>query len=660
MKLTNLQIQNFRSIEDSGEFSVDDVTCLVGKNEAGKSAILQSLYKLNPVVEGDEEFREEDYPRRHHTDYEARVRRNPNATDNVLTTTWALTEKEVAKIEGVLGTGALSSNSVKVTKGYDNVVYWEVSLDEAAIISHFVGPHESYNKTELKLFEENSAIAALLDALGAVSSPSPRQTDLLGRLKAAFPKKDPALAAIDLLEPFMPKFLYFPEYQKMAGQISIDDLLAKKGADKLKMPELIFIALLDLVGTTPEELQSIETFERFVTKLEGISTKISREIFTYWSQNKHLRVHFRLDTARPKDPAPFNKGQVFRTRIWNDRHQVSVGFDERSTGFVWFFSFLIWLSQVQSHYGENLFILLDEPGLSLHARAQGDLLRYIREKLRPHYQVLYTTHSPFMIDPGDILSARTVEDIVEKVYEDGRVVDEVVRGTKVSDEILTTDRDTLFPLQGALGYDITQTLFVGKNSLLVEGPSDLLYLTWFRNELRRLNKEYLDLRWTITPSEGLTKIVSFVALFGAQKLNMAVLTDFHEGEKKKVRELKESDLLERGHVFSADTYAGQAEADIEDILGRGFYVALVNRAYALEAAHRVPEDKPTSAPTLVVKEVEEHFMRLPAGVPEFDHYAPAAYLVENSNDLRGALPGMSEALDRFESLFKEINKLLVR
>src|SRR5882762_10710459 len=89
-------------------------------------------------------------------------------------------------------------------------------------------------------------------------------------------------------------------------------------------------------------------------------------------------------------------------------------------------------------------VKLDEPGLSLHARAQADLLRYINEQLRPHYQVLYTTHSPFMIDADDLLSARTVEDVVVK---DKATGEERLYGTKVSRDVLSTDPDTVSPLQ---------------------------------------------------------------------------------------------------------------------------------------------------------------------------------------------------------------------
>ena len=192
-------------------------------------------------------------------------------------------------------------------------------------------------------------------------------------------------------------------------------------------------------------------FEQFVAKLEAVSNRISAEIFNYWSQNRHLDVDFRFDAARASDPSPFNSGNIFRTRIRNNRHKVTVGFDERSAGFVWFFSFLVWYSRLRSHYGSRLVVLLDEPGLSLHAKAQSDLLRYIKEKLRPQYQVIYTTHSPFMVDPDNILSARTVED----VFKDGQV-----EGTKVGDRVLSTDADTLAPLQAALGYDITQRVFM--------------------------------------------------------------------------------------------------------------------------------------------------------------------------------------------------------
>ncbi|MHB1526722.1 MAG: ATP-dependent nuclease [Candidatus Dormibacteria bacterium] len=329
---------------------------------------------------------------------------------------------------------------------------------------------------------------------------------------------------------------------------------------------------------------------------------------------------------------------------------MTIGLDERSAGFIWFFSFLVWFSEVTRQHGENLIVLLDEPGLSLHARAQADLLQFIKKELLVKYQVAYTTHSPFMIDPTDLLSCRTVEDAT------GPKPEEQVLGTKVGGDVLSTDADTLFPLQAALGYDLTQTLFVGKHCLLVEGVSDLLFLQWFSSELWKHNRTGLDTRWTITPCGGIAKVGSFVALFGGNKVHVAVLTDYGSGDKAKVKSLRDMQLLQDSHILTADMFVeGAAEADVEDIIGREIYGTLVNAAYDLRGKKRLPVARPDDGPMRVAAEVDAHFKLLAAGDPEYDHFRPAQYLVATSG---ADLPGLEGALHRFEVLFRVANALL--
>jgi AAA15 family ATPase/GTPase len=82
--LTSVRIENFKCIEDSTEFTLKPVTCLVGKNESGKTAILQALYKLNPDIPEHGHFDALlEYPRRKWSEYKERHDTNP---DNVLTT----------------------------------------------------------------------------------------------------------------------------------------------------------------------------------------------------------------------------------------------------------------------------------------------------------------------------------------------------------------------------------------------------------------------------------------------------------------------------------------------------------------------------------------------------------------------------------------------
>src|SRR5882672_8321465 len=64
MKLIAARIREFKSVWDSNEFKIDDITCLVGKNEAGKTGVLQALYRLNPIIESHTFFDvTDDYPR---------------------------------------------------------------------------------------------------------------------------------------------------------------------------------------------------------------------------------------------------------------------------------------------------------------------------------------------------------------------------------------------------------------------------------------------------------------------------------------------------------------------------------------------------------------------------------------------------------------------
>ncbi|MCP5916416.1 hypothetical protein NL317_30810, partial [Klebsiella pneumoniae] len=82
----------------------------------------------------------------------------------------------------------------------------------------------------------------------------------------------------------------------------------------------------------------------------------------------------------------------------------------------------------------------------------------------------------------------------------------------------TRDPDTLFPLQGALGYEITQSLFVGKHTMLLEGPGDILYIQALSDALKRRGRTGLDTRWTLCPAGGIDKIRPFVAMFSGNAL----------------------------------------------------------------------------------------------------------------------------------------------
>jgi predicted ATPase len=632
-------------VEDSTEFPITDVTCLVGKNESGKTALLKALHKLKADEASKEQFEAaKDYPRRKWRP-DTPIAADPPA----VTTTWHMDDSDVAALEKQFGAGVIADRTFTLSKGYDNVRRYGIKSDEGAVVKHLIG--------ELKLSEEEQTISGSLDpkaiqkSLTELKELSVAQQKLLDTFKERFPE-GVGSAVIKAVSARIPTFLYFDQYLTLPGTVSVNDIVARQQQNQLTERDRIFLALLALAGTSLEKVHGAGTFEEFNASLRAVSNQITDQIFRYWSQNKHLDVDIRLDHARPGDQPPFNAGWIFRTRIDNRRHRADTSFDDRSSGFVWFFSFLVWFYQLQQLYGKNLIILLDEPGLSLHARAQADLLRYITEQLRPHYQVVYTTHSPFMIDADNLLSARTVEDVVVK---DKVTSEEKLYGTKVSKDVLSTDPDTVSPLQRVLDYEITQTLFIGKHTLLVEGPSDLLYLKWFSRQLEKAGKPGLDYRWNICVVRGVDRIPGFVSLFRGNHLHVAGIVDVQHGHKTKIDNARK--VLADKHLLTLDNYAGQKEADIEDVLGRAFYVALVNKAYDLRETHEIAAAKPSAAPERVVKEVETHAAILPVHYPEFDHLMPAEWLFQR-DDEGAKLPGFADALAKMEKLISDLNVLM--
>jgi hypothetical protein len=599
MKLKSMQVKNFKCIEDSTQFDICPVTCLVGKNEAGKTSLLEALHKLNSDVSEQGEFDVLlEYPRRRRKEYQRRADAEP---DDALITRWELEHKDIEAIKETLGPGAVRSRIVEVRKGYYPGQRWA-----------FEGAESS---------QENQLPASV-------------QTKLEGLL---------------------PKFLYFSKCNIMDGRIAVDYVIKKRELGKLSGPERVFLALLDLAGTKPEHLASIENSEELIADLEAASAPITDQISKYWSQNKSLRVCFQLHPGKPQDPPPFDVGQVLETRILNTRHNLTLNFDERSTGFAWFFSFLVQFSQVRRTFGDNLFVLSDDPGIGLHAKAQEDLLRYIALELEPHYQVIYTTHSPFMVDPNNLGRVRTVEDVI-LTGDDGM---EEYLGTKVGEKTFSANPDTLVPLRAALGYDITRSMG-GQKTLLVESQTEAMYLTWFSRRLAERGRTGLESEWSIVPCGGADRIEAFLGLLGANESNVAVLMDVAGGQQR-LEQLREVESLRVSRIFTMDKYVDGDDGGIEDLIGWPTYFGLVNLCYKLPRKIRLPVVAPAETedeaeqPTRLLQQIDEHFAVCRPDVEIFDRHRPAEFLAENARKCAKKLPNLNEALDRFERLFADIN-----
>ncbi len=653
MRLVNIQITNFRCIEDTTPFSIGQVTCLVGKNESGKTAILQALDRLNPYEASRTKYDKlRDYPRRYFSDYSVR---HANAEAVVVLTKWKIGPEEQKGLEEEFGPECLTGDEVSLVKSYEQTdTTWIVPIDEKKALHYLVSQVEltDEQRQDLRNFDSGEVLYTHLNGL---SDRSDAMTSLMERI-GQFRNKSITLHVTDILQARLPKFLYISQYGRMSGDVSVEKLLQDINAQSVSEGDRIFLEFLEFAGTSLEEVQSAIQHEDLNARCEAASNKITDQIFEYWTQNQHLAVEVEIQAGKPGDPPPFNAGTVMHARVRNNLHRISVPFSDRSTGFIWFFSFLVVFSQVRKKRG-NVIILLDEPSLNLHGTAQKDLLRYIKEQLAPYHQVIYTTHSPFMVPADDLASVRTVEDVVRMT----RPTKFEVLGTKVGDNVLSTDSETLFPLQGALSYEITQSLFIGEHTLLVEGPSDILYLQAASAALREHGQTSLDPRWVLCPAGGLDKVHAFVSLFVGNKLHIAVLSDLARGQKNKVEQLKKSELLRAGHVYTVADFCDQEEADIEDLFTSELFVSFVNSAYNLSNPYKLtPEKLEAAEPSTQrkAKKAEAYFRLLPDSLPTFSHYTPAYWLIQNPKFLSTKTKVVTETLDRFAKMFVIFNDLL--
>lgn len=576
LTLIKAHVWKYKSIEDSTPVTLSsDVTVLVGKNESGKTAFLEALHKALPLGAVTYNYIA-DYPRKELVRY--RQQHELGNYQKVAQLSFQIEKALANKINEEVFDGVeivLAGTTFKHNTTIANTNTIEFDVDQKASLAAL-----KMQLGEVEHKDEVFAGAALLDdvlsqieELGLVVDNKLAMFAALWRTRAI---KSNGWGLIDgyiwttYISPALPKFLYFDDYKLLEGKINLPSLQAREAAKQLTNADETAQGLLQLAGTTLQDLMSDEGYEIAKAKLEAIGLDITQKIFKFWTQNQDLDVEFDLKTD-PKDAVPYNTGVNLYIRIKNRRHGVTVPFDQRSKGFIWFFSFLVWFDAVQSRAAtkDSLILLLDEPGLNLHALAQADFMDYIYD-LASQHQIIYSTHSPFMVDGARLESVRVVEDRVKE-------------GTKVTGELAGSSDESLFPLQAALGYSIAQNLFIAKKNILIEGPADLILLQHMAALLEADGKQGFG-DAILVPVGGLDKLVTFVALLGANKLKLVVLHDRAGVPHQKLDDLVRQKLIERKRVldFSMFLDVTANEADIEDLLPAGPYIAAFNQTYAKE------------------------------------------------------------------------------
>jgi energy-coupling factor transporter ATP-binding protein EcfA2 len=665
MELRNFRVTNYRSVNDSGDIKTLKTTALVGRNESGKSNLLRALYSLNPADGVKALSPIKDFPRH-------RRLQECGDTTQVLDTVWELNAAEMAQLAR-LWPRAAQVRRVAVRRDYRGNrtveveeipaqsfspevaqnVWIVVQPSAAAAIAQIPeGPERMAAQSQLDKLEAAVTVTTSLDAyssalhtsikefeaaLTAAQTPLPagkgQALKSLG-LQAAGPADDAAGRAkvSEWLLKQLPVFVYLDEYPQFEGHQDIGAYLARKTNNQRTKADLNFEKLCKVAGLDPQQLNDLLQGNQHETRAQlanRAGAVVTGELRRLW-KDRALKVRFSAD-AQHLDTLVAEQ---------SDAYDVEVNLDERSRGLRWFFSFYVtFAADTKAGSAEKAILLLDEPGLYLHATSQADLLRYLRNDITN--QCVYSSHSPFMVPVDDLASIRTVQ-----IDPDA--------GTTVSDTPTGDDR-TLFPLQAALGFNLAQSLFVGPKNLVVEGVTDYWYIASIAEHLHSIGQASLPQDLVITPAGGAQKIAYMVALLSSQRLKVLVLLDRETHAERTAGELAKTKLIRDSSVlWVTEGFLGSMprEADVEDLLDPAVYGELVESTYTRELAGK-PLTLNPNIPR-IVKRYEEAFVAL--GLQFYKTRPAREFLDRMAMDPTAVLSGATRP--RFQKLFAEISKRL--
>jgi hypothetical protein len=593
MRLKTAHVRNYRSVRDTGVFEIEhDKTILVGPNEAGKTAILQALQRVH-APKGVKMFDAlRDYPRALYNDITT-GRVKPEDVP-VATVMFELDDDDKAALpHSFAGCGYSFTRNLDNSATHHLVggpalpVYADVKKDLIRLAAHIDGRTSAPADSETAAPTQAAALATIvvgwsdrsnlvdagttklrtwLDAAAAlVDEVDKAEEERLDRLFAALDVSKDRNEALAILQPRIPVFVLFSNYFRVRPLIHLSHLADRLESNILDDDQYDYgnRCLLSLLGFTarglsdlgkapepaadqPPQLQTYrDQLDKRKYQLNAASVTLTKEIRQVWQPSSSRPEADRLRVEAD--------GQYLKVVVEDDLG-VEIELDQRSEGFQWLVSFFIVFFAEATGDHENAILLLDEPGMSLHALKQREFRETI-SRLSHKNQTVYTTHSPFLVGPDEL-------DLVRVVELNDRSV-----GTKVHTSITSSDPAALLPLQEALGYDLAQSLFAQQRNLVLEGLTDYWYLEAVAGLLGEAGLVKLNDRIALVPASSAGKVVYFATILHAQSLKVAALLDADgAGDQAAQQDVLVHTLGQKGILRTRDYVTGIAKAEIEDLL----------------------------------------------------------------------------------------------
>ena len=356
----------------------------------------------------------------------------------------------------------------------------------------------------------------------------------------------------ELFFPFIPIFQYFEDFSSLLpNKIDIDDIINENSSVEGYRAARSFLIS---AGIDPEFFMGEHSSRILKQKIENLNGEITLNFQDYWRQyvgeNNKITINFDLEHYGLNHHD--KKGEPF-LEFWIKDRRERLYPKQRSRGVRWFLSFYLELqATARLKSNRSRLLLIDEPGVSLHARAQEDVLK-VFEDIKDKIQIIYTTHSPHLVDSNKLyrlLAVQRANDADDRSQT-------LVYSAK---EISKASADTLSPIFTLMGTRINDQKFVQqKNNLIVDETSSFYYITTLMKMLNYKDELY------VLPATGVQNIPVLVNMLLGWKLEFAVLLTGNDVSQNIYNTLKETVFFENGKNAESKILHLKEFPQIEDI-----------------------------------------------------------------------------------------------